>query len=95
MNRLVLTARLAERGAQRFTPAGLPALDVQLAHESDLEHEGYQRKVSMQLRALAMGSMVAPVSAMALGEARVFGGFLAASRNGRGLLFHLTDLQAL
>ncbi|MEO8805817.1 MAG: primosomal replication protein N, partial [Burkholderiaceae bacterium] len=28
MNRLVLTAQLLERGALRYTPAGLPALDL-------------------------------------------------------------------
>ena len=30
MNRLVLTAQLVERGAMRYTPAGLPALDLSL-----------------------------------------------------------------
>ncbi|MEP7102565.1 MAG: primosomal replication protein N, partial [Burkholderiales bacterium] len=36
MNRLVLTAQLVERGALRYTPAGLPALDLSLKHESEV-----------------------------------------------------------
>lgn len=92
MNRLVLSARLSERGPLRYTPAGLPALDLSLEHESEVEHEGQSRKVSMQLKAIVMGSMVGPFSRMALGcESRV-AGFVANARNGRGLLFHITEL---
>jgi primosomal replication protein N len=33
-NQLLLTAVVAELGALRFTPAGLPAIDLRLEHES-------------------------------------------------------------
>jgi primosomal replication protein N len=33
MNRLILAAELVERGATRYTPAGLPALDLGLKAE--------------------------------------------------------------
>ena len=36
-NRLALSAAIVERGALRFTPAGLPALDLSLKHESEVE----------------------------------------------------------
>jgi primosomal replication protein N len=36
MNRLVLQAQLVERGALRYTPAGIPALDLNLKHESQV-----------------------------------------------------------
>jgi len=77
----------------RYTPAGMPALDLELLHESEVVHEGQPRKVSMSIKALAIGSLVGPVSAMALGHKATFGGYLATARNGRGLLFHLTALQ--
>ena len=93
MNHLVLSARIAERAALRYTPAGLPALDLGLEHESEVLQEGQVRKVSMTLRALAIGSIVGAVSGVPLGQARRFDGFLASSRNGRGLLFHITDVQ--
>ena len=94
MNRLVLSATLSDRAALRFTPAGLPALDLMLAHASEVSHEGQVRKVSMSLKALAVGSTVAAVSPLALGATARFAGFLAPARNGRGLLFHITEVQA-
>ncbi len=93
MNRLVLSARLDERGALRYTPAGLPALDLMLAHESNLSHEGQMRKVAVQVKALVIGELVNRVKLLPLGTEGVFAGFLASARNGRGLLFHITELS--
>lgn len=92
MNRLVLSARLEERGALRYTPAGLPALDLSLAHESEVSHEGQVRKVSMPVKALVIGQLADTIKNLPLGAAGVFAGFLAPARNGRGLLFHITEL---
>ncbi len=92
MNRLVLKARLDERGALRFTPAGLPALDLSLTHESEVSHESQVRKVSLQVKSLVIGQLVDTVNRLPLGSEAVFAGFLAPARNGRGLLFHITEL---
>jgi primosomal replication protein N len=92
MNHAVLSAVLGERGALRYTPAGLPALDMQLLHESEVSHEGQARKVSLQMKALVIGSLVPTVAALPLGSVATFSGFLASSRNGKGLLFHVTGL---
>jgi primosomal replication protein N len=94
MNRLVLSGKLAERGALRYTPAGLPALDLSLEHESEASQDGQPRKVSLQVRAVVIGSMVGPLSTLPLGSEARFGGFLATARNGRGMLFHITELLA-
>ena len=93
MNRLILAAQLVERRALRYTPAGLPALDFELKHESELSEDGQPRKVSLQLRAVAIGRIVRALEALELGSAGHFGGFIAAARNGRGLLFHVTDFE--
>ena len=92
MNRLVLSATLQERGALRYTPAGLPALDLLLAHESEVSQEGQARKVSLQVKALVIGSLVAQISKMPLGSEARFAGFMATARNGRGMLFHITEV---
>jgi len=92
MNRLVLSARLIERGALRFTPAGLPALDFRLEHQSELSEDDQMRKVSVQIRAIAIGAITRSLAALSLGDAGTFAGFLAGTRNGRGLLFHVTSL---
>jgi primosomal replication protein N len=92
MNRMVLSAQLVERGAVRYTPAGVPALDCKLQHESTLSEDGQARKVSLEIKALAIGAISRPLGAMALGSSGLFAGFLATTRNGRGLLFHITEL---
>ena len=92
MNRLVLSARLIERGTLRYTPAGLPALDFRLEHQSELSEESQMRKVSVQIRAIAIGAITRSLAALSLGDAGTFAGFLSGTRNGRGLLFHVTSL---
>ena len=91
-NRLVLTATLAERGALRYTPAGLPALDLSLKHESEVSEAGHPRKVFLEVRALAIGEVTDALQAAPLGSRGEFAGFLAAARNGRGLRFHVTAI---
>ena len=95
MNRVVLSAQLIERQALRYTPAGLPALDMSLKHESMVSEDGQPRKVSMELRAVALGQVTRSLSSMVLGTEALFAGFLAAARNGRGLLLHITSVEPL
>jgi primosomal replication protein N len=93
VNRLVLAATLVERAAVRYTPAGLPALDLLLKHESEVSEDGQPRKVSLEIKAVAIGAVSRPAGAMALGSAATFAGFLGATRNGRGLVFHITAIE--
>ncbi len=93
MNRFVLTAKLAERATLRFTPAGLPALDLGLMHESEVTENGHPRQVSMEIKALAIGAVSAGLSVLALGTEAVFVGFITRTRNGRGLLFHINSFE--
>jgi primosomal replication protein N len=93
MNRLVLAATLVERSAVRYTPAGLPALDMVLKHESEVSEDGLPRKVSLEIKAVAIGAITRPAGAMALGGLASFAGFLGATRNGRGLVLHITALN--
>ena len=93
MNRLVLSAQLLERGAVRYTPAGLPAIDCRLQHAATVTEDGQPRQVSLEIKALAIGAISRPLSALVLGQSGFFAGFLATSRNGRGMLFHITELS--
>ena len=93
MNRLVLTAQLVERGAMRYTPAGLPALDMSLKHESEVTQDGQPRKVSMEIRALGIGDIAQQLQRLAIGSRGSFAGFLTNQRNGRGIVFHVTDVE--
>jgi len=76
----------------RYTPAGLPALDLVLKHESEASEDGQARKVSLEIRAVAIGDVTRQVGQLAVGAQAQFAGFLAASRNGRGIVFHVTAI---
>lgn len=93
MNRLVLQATLVQRQAMRYTPAGLPALDLSLAHSSTVSEDGQPRQVSFEMRAVAIGGVTRSLQPLPLGSTGRFGGFLTSQRNGRGLLFHITEVE--
>ena len=93
MNRLVLSATLVQRSAMRYTPAGLAALDLSLKHESEVSEDGQPRKVSMEIRAVAIGAVTRSLVSLELGAALLLAGFMASARNGRGLLFHITSVE--
>jgi primosomal replication protein N len=93
MNRLVLTAQLVARAALRYTPAGLPALDLSLKHESQVTQEGQPRTVSLEIKARAVGGITQRLAGLELGSEHGFAGFLGSMRNGRGVVFHVTELD--
>jgi primosomal replication protein N len=93
LNVFLLTASVAEISTQRYTPAGIPALDLLLSHESDTIEAGQSRKVKLSLKALALGTTAEALSKSAIGKQAKFKGFMAATKNGKGLLFHITDLE--
>ncbi|PPE67622.1 primosomal replication protein N [Caldimonas caldifontis] len=92
MNQVVLDAQLTERGAMRYTPAGLPALDLLLSHESLVTEAGMPRKVRMDLKAVVIGALAERLNRIELGSVHRFSGFLASQRNGRGVVLHVTEL---
>ena len=94
MNHLILAAELVERGATRYTPAGLPALDLGLKHDSEVMEDRQPRKLILMMRAVAIGEITRAIAALPLGQIATFAGFIAASRNGRGLVFHVTAVDA-
>jgi primosomal replication protein N len=77
----------------RYTPAGLPALDLSLKHESQVTQDGQARQVSVEIRARAIGEITQRVAALELGSTHGFAGFLGSQRNGRGVVFHVTELE--
>jgi len=54
-NLLRLTARIAECGALRYTPAGIPVLDLILIHESWQEENGQKCLVKFEMHARILG----------------------------------------
>ena len=93
-NRLTFDALLAERGDLRYTPAGTPAIDCSLHHQSMQAEAGGERKVECELFAVAFGDVARRLAAMPVGSAVSCEGFLARRyRTGITVALHITHLD--
>ena len=92
-NQLVLTASIAELSALRYTPAGVPALDLRLEHESLLQEAGQDRQVKASAKAVAFGALAERLVKQAVGSSWRFQGFVATPRNGKHLVFHILEFS--
>ena len=93
MNQTILSARIAEAAALRYTPAGLPALDLRLEHESETLEAGLKRQVKVEIKAVAFGTDAETLSRQAIGSGFRFTGFLAAPRHGKHPVLHIQSFQ--
>jgi primosomal replication protein N len=93
VNQLVLTACIAEIDALRYTPAGLPALNLKLEHESEILEAGQTRQVKAAIKAVAFGAMAERLVKQAIGSNWRFTGFLATPRNGKNVVLHVQEFQ--
>ena len=89
MNHLELTASVAEAQALRYTPAGIPAANFVLEHESEIVEAGTARQVKLIVKAVAFGVLAEQVGQLALGKVFRFTGFLMNARAGKGVVFHI------
>ncbi|APW39402.1 primosomal replication protein N [Rhodoferax koreense] len=93
MNQVVLTACIAEVKTLRYTPAGIPALDLILEHASSLEQAGQTRQIKATVKATALGAVAERLRQQALGSNWLFTGFLATPRVGKNVVFHIQEFQ--
>jgi len=93
-NRLTFDALLTERGDLRYTPAGLPAIDCSLQHQSVQVEAGGERKVECELFAVAFGDVARELAGRPVGSAMKCEGFLARRyRTGITVALHITHLD--
>jgi len=95
LNQIELTARVAELSPLRFTPAGLPALNLVLDHESEQLEAGTERQVKLSIKAVAFGTLAEQLTRLELGRSCRCKGFLASARTHKGVIFHLQELNPL
>jgi len=89
----VLRASVVEASPLRHTPAGLPALDLGLEHESEVTEAGQLRQVRVAIKAVAFGSVAETLRQQAIGSSWKFTGFLATPRNGKHPVLHIQSFQ--
>nr|WP_279343664.1 primosomal replication protein N [Variovorax terrae] len=88
-----MTACIAEVKPLRYTPAGVPALDLRLEHESDASEAGQARQVKAAIKAVALGAVAESIGQQAIGSLWRFTGFLATPRNGKHVVLHIQEYQ--
>jgi primosomal replication protein N len=93
VNHVELTACIAELSALRYTPAGIPAVNFILEHESEIVETGATRQVKLTLRAVAFGSLAEQTVRLPLGKAFRFTGFLINARTSKSVIFHIQALE--
>ena len=87
-----MTACIAELAALRYTPAGIPALNLKIEHSSSQLEAGQVRQVKATLKAVALGSMAERLVKQPIGSVWKFNGFLASTRNGKQLQLHIQEM---
>lgn len=92
-NQLVLTACIAELDTLRYTPSGLPALNLKLEHESEIIEAGQKRQVKAVVRSVAFGVIAERLVKQAVSSTWNFNGFVATPRNGKHVVFHIQEFQ--
>ena len=94
MNAVTLDARLQSRDRLRFTPAGVPALDFALEHESLQVEAGAERRVACEVAGVALGPVAQKLADIAPGTQIRCRGFLARRyRTGISLTLHVNAFE--
>ena len=95
MNRLRLIATVLECQPLRYTPAGVPVLEMQLEHAGPVMEAGHERHVELTIAAIALGDLARMLASTSLGTTLRVEGFLAPTRKGSSRLrLHLQQAAA-
>ncbi|UTH72456.1 primosomal replication protein N [Chromobacterium sp. IIBBL 290-4] len=76
-NRLVLTVTVDRVDALRYTPAGLPVLEMWLKHQSRQSAGGFERDVACDIQAVWVGEDARKNAGKLAGQVMNVTGFLA------------------
>jgi primosomal replication protein N len=93
-NQAALSGTLIEKKAMRYTPAGLPVIEVRLMHDSTVTEAATPRSVQFEVKAKAIGEAAERLATIPLGQQIRAHGFLAPARlHSNQLNFHLTNFD--
>ena len=95
MNRLELVARIDSISILRYSPVGVPVLDFMLLHESTVVEANEPRKIQLEMKSIAIGTLAERVQAFDLGSVWLFDGFLASSKKKNSVIFHIQEIRTV
>ncbi len=92
MNTIHLNGELTQKAQMRYTPAGLPVLEVVFHHMSVVNEAGSQRRLEFDFSAKACGDVALSLNRETLGSVFNMTGFMAPkSIRSRQLIVHITQ----
>jgi len=95
VNQLKLVARIIEKSALRYTPAGVPIAAAVLMHRSLQREANIERIVELEMNAQAAGNISRAFHDLPLDVEIELTGFLARrNRNSKSLVFHVNEIGA-
>jgi primosomal replication protein N len=93
-NQFVLSGKLIELGALRYTPAGVPVVNFRLSHASEQIEAGAARAVQCELAGMAFEREARLMAAARPGMQVKVTGFMASkSRDSKQLVLHATNIE--
>jgi primosomal replication protein N len=95
VNQLSLTANVVEIDVLRYTPSGVPALNIRLEHASELIEAGQLRQVKATLKAVSFGAIAERLVKQEIGSSWFFKGFLATPRGAKYVVFHVQEFAKI
>lgn len=95
LNQVRLIACVAEASPLRYTPAGIPALNLVLEHESEIVEAGVTRQVKLTVRAVAFGSLAETTGRLELGKPLLFTGFMINARTSKSIVLHIQSVNPI
>jgi primosomal replication protein N len=92
-NQVVVSGELIALESLRYTPAGVPRVELKLRHDSRQPEAGGLRQVQCEISALAFAEAAEKVAGFAVGQTVRVRGFLAQrSMRNRQLVLHINDI---
>ena len=93
-NRIRITGTVTAIDAVRYTPAGIPIVELKLSHESNQTEAGRARQVAIEVMVLAAGEAAAKLARSPLGARIAVTGFLAhKGRSRTQLILHINEFE--
>ncbi|MDO8890426.1 MAG: primosomal replication protein N [Sulfurimicrobium sp.] len=95
-NRIVLSGKILAIDPLRYTPAGIPALNLTLGHSSRQVEAGMEREVECEVQVVALGELAQQAARCKVEDGIRIQGFLARkSRNSMQLVLHANRIELI
>jgi primosomal replication protein N len=94
-NRVMLDATIAQRSDLRYTPAGIPVLELMLRHASTQPEAGGTRQVECDIAAIAFAEIATRLATLDPATTLRCQGFIARRyRTGASLALHISGFES-